>query len=50
MDDKKKRFIAPDAETVNFVNEDIITVSALGYGGTLGSFDNDGGTDYKEEA
>ena len=50
MDDKKKKFAAPDAELVNFVNEDIITVSALGYGATLTGFDNDGGDTYKEEA
>ena len=50
MDDKKKRFIAPDADTVNFSTEDIIAASALGYGGTLDAFGNDDGADYKEEA
>ena len=50
MDDKKKRFVVPDAEMVNFTNDDIVTVSALGYGGTLDGFDNDGGDSYKEEA
>ena len=50
MDDKKKRFIAPDAEMVSFTSEDIIAASALGFGGTLDGFDNDGGDTYKEEA
>lgn len=27
MDDKKKKFIIPEAETVSFANEDIITAS-----------------------
>ena len=28
MDDKKKRFAIPEAEVVDFANEDIITLSA----------------------
>ena len=27
MDDKKKKYVIPEAELVNFVDEDIITVS-----------------------
>ena len=50
MDDKKKKFIMPDVEIVNFVEEDIIAASALGFGATLTGFDNDGGDNYKEEA
>lgn len=50
MDDKKKKFIMPEVKVVNFVEEDIITASALGYGATLTGFDNDGGDSYKEEA
>jgi len=39
MDDKKKRFVIPNAEIVNFTNADIITVSG---GGELGmSIDDD---------
>ena len=33
MDDKKKQYVKPEAEIVEFANEDIITVSD---GGTLG--------------
>lgn len=35
MDEKKKEFVAPEAEVVNFTNEDIITISAgnNGWGG-----------------
>ena len=36
MDDKKKRFDMPDAELVNFANQDIIVTSALVTGGDLG--------------
>ena len=28
MDDKKKKFIAPEAEVQNFTDDDIITISA----------------------
>ena len=31
MDDKKKKFIMPKAEVVDFSNEDIITGSSLSY-------------------
>lgn len=50
MDDKKKRFVAPDAEMVSFTSEDIIAASALGYGGTLDGFGTDDSGSYKEEA
>ena len=30
MDDKKKKFVIPDAEVVDFAMEDIITVSDAG--------------------
>ena len=44
MDDKKKRFVIPNAEIVSFTNADIITVSG---GGVLGmSIDDD--TDKEE--
>ena len=35
MDEKKKEFVAPEAEVVNFTSEDIITISAgnNGWGG-----------------
>ena len=33
MDDKKKKFIMPDAEIVDFNNEDIITASVQTEGG-----------------
>ena len=38
MDDKKKRFVVPEVEIVDFTNEDIITLSAYD---SLG-FDYDG--------
>ena len=39
MDDKKNKFVIPDAELINFANDDIITVSN---GGELGmSIDDD---------
>ena len=38
MDDKKKKFIAPEADVLDFANDDIITLSA---GETAGW--NDGG-------
>ena len=28
MDDKKKKFIAPEADVLDFVNDDIITLSS----------------------
>lgn len=44
MDDKKKRFVIPEAELVSFSNEDIITFSN---GGALGdAIDND--TDHED--
>ena len=50
MDDKKKKFVVPNAETVDFVNEDIITTSVLGFGGTLGEFGTGSEENYEEEA
>ena len=44
MDDKKKKFVIPDAEVVDFAMEDIITESLMGLG-TL----NWGDDDNKEE-
>ena len=46
MDDKKKKFILPDAEVVDFANDDIITLSgatqeAMG----VGVFGNDDNTE-----
>ena len=41
MDDKKKRFIKPDAEEINFTNDDIIALSSYE---TLG-FNEDGETE-----
>ena len=29
MDDKKKKFVIPDAEVVDFAMEDIVTISAM---------------------
>ena len=40
MDDKKKKFIIPEAEKVNFVEDDIITLSD-GTDGGIGSGDNE---------
>ena len=31
MDDKKKKFVIPEAEVVDFAEEDIITESSLGF-------------------
>ena len=44
MDDKKKKFVIPDAEVVDFAMEDIVTTSTLKLGGTLGDF-GEGGYD-----
>ena len=33
MDDKKKRFIMPEAEIVAFNNDDIVTASTMSVGG-----------------
>ena len=35
MDDKKKKFVLPEADVVDFVNDDIITTSGLRDGGYL---------------
>ena len=43
MDDKKKKFVIPDAEVVDFAMEDIVTTSVLRVGGTLGDYGTDGG-------
>ena len=40
MDDKKKKFAIPEAEIVNFAEEDIITKSA-----GLGNWDEDDNTE-----
>ena len=40
MDDKKKKFIVPDAELVDFANDDIITLSALGTGNSDWNLDD----------
>ena len=45
MDDKKKRFVIPNAEVVSFANEDIITLSgatqeAVDANGIWGNDDN----------
>lgn len=45
MDDKKKRFVIPNAEVVRFANEDIITLSgatqeAVDANGIWGNDDN----------
>ena len=47
MDDKKnkKRFTIPEAELVDFANDDIITTSVLSFGNTLGGFGDDDGGD-----
>lgn len=45
MDDKKKKYVIPDAEIIDFANNDIITTSVLSYGDTLGDFGTDGGGD-----
>ena len=42
MDDKKKKYVIPDAEIVNFNEEDIVTVSV----GTMAGYDD--GEDYTE--
>ena len=44
MDDKKKKFIAPEADVLDFANDDIITLSA---GETAGW--NDGGEWWMEQ-
>ena len=47
MDDKKKKYVVPDAELVGFANEDII-VTSLGDGDLLGGDPNDGdGEDFQ---
>lgn len=42
MDDKKKnkKYVVPEADLVEFADEDIITASAGGAGGTWGGDDN----------
>ena len=44
MDDKKKKFVIPDAEVVDFAMEDIITLSNRGMAGENWLLD-DGGED-----
>ena len=45
MDDKKKKYVIPKAEIVDFVNEDIITTSGLEEAATAG-WDITEGEDY----
>lgn len=40
MDDKKKKFMIPEAETINLAEQDIITLSSGEYEG-LGHGDNE---------
>ena len=47
MNDKKKRFLAPQAQLIDFINEDIITTSGLRDGGYLN--EDVGGGDNVEE-
>ena len=35
MDDKKKKFVVPDAEVVDFATEDIVTISTFATNGFL---------------
>ena len=43
MNDKKKKYLVPEAEIVSFtISEDIITTSTLTVGGELGDFGGDG--------
>lgn len=42
MDDKKKKYVIPDAEVIDFVDDDIITKSAV-------DLFADGGIDNQEE-
>ena len=42
MDDKKnKKYVIPEAEVINFVNEDIITLSGDELLGIIGTGDNE---------
>lgn len=45
MDDKKKKYVQPEAEVTNFNKEDII-VTSLTNGGTLSGFDGGDGEDW----
>ena len=44
MDDKKKKYVQPEAEVVNFKNDDIITESLTVEG--VAGWDNGTGEDY----
>ena len=44
MEDKKKKFIIPDAEVIEFVNDDIITESLVD-GADLFDFESEGDGD-----
>lgn len=46
MDDKKKRFVIPEAELVSFTNNDIITLSGDVQGAYWGEDDN--GEDWED--
>lgn len=40
MDDKKKKFIPPEVEVIDFTDEDIITLSGAGAGASDWKDDN----------
>ena len=42
MDDKKNKYVIPEAEIVNFGNNDIITISGLDTNNTDWTLDPDG--------
>ena len=46
MDDKKKRFVIPEAELIGFTNNDIITLSNADQGAYWG--DDDNGEDWED--
>lgn len=41
MDDKKKKFMIPETEIVNFTNEEIITISATDDVANIGDGENE---------
>ena len=50
MDDKKKKYVIPEAVVVDFAMEDIVTTSTLGFAGTLGDFGSGDEENFEEEA
>ena len=40
MDDKKKKYVAPVAETIDFANDDIITLSGVATGNADWTYDD----------